>query len=735
MLDIISTDADRLQGRIERITFHNPENGFCVLRVKIANSHDLVTVIGNMLNIASGEHVECVGQWHQDKVYGRQFKAQHLKTIQPTTSEEIEIYLASGCISGVGPSLAKLLVKSFGEEVFNVLENDPTQLLKLPGIGKRKYKKIIASFNEQKSMREIMLFLQTHGIGATRAAQIYKYYGNQAIIKISENPYQLANDLPGIGFKTVDAIAAKLGIDASSMERACAGVRYVLQELCQHGDCATPYTNLLNKTVELLGIDENIIIKALTQEMEAKKIISENINDTHCVFPAVLHNIETQVAKRLLRLQTGKLPWQDLNINACIPRIEKQSGITLAASQLEAIHTLLAHKLAIVTGGPGVGKTTIVNTILKLLQTKALNVALCAPTGRAAKRLSEITGVGAKTIHRLLQFSPDTYSFNFDQDNPLKMDVIIIDEASMIDIYLLHHLLKALPLHAAVYFIGDVDQLPSVGPGAILMDMITAGVIPTLRLTEIFRQANDSRIITNAHRINKGEMPLANESESSDFYTIYTDSAFQIKTQLLEIVATRIPKYLNCNPLTDIQVLTPMHRGELGSVNLNNELQRHLNAHTETKVIRSETTYLLGDRVIQTVNNYNKEVFNGDIGFITHINTRDQLVKVTFDHRTVEYTFGELNELNLAYAISIHKSQGSEFPVVVIPVTMQHHVLLARNLLYTAVTRGKEMVILIGEKRAIGMAINNNNENKRLTNLAQRLATPNADFSHSAKLI
>jgi exodeoxyribonuclease V alpha subunit len=524
-----------------------------------------------------------------------------------------------------------------------------------------------------------------------------------------------------MGVEIDDELALRSERATDSMEKARKGVHHVLQEHCLRGHCAIEYQHFIETSMSWLQMPAALIKEVVDKEIADQKLVLDHIDQVPCVYPLNLHQAESASATYLLHLLKGKRPWGKMEASKAIQKLEKQTGLQLAASQKQAILSVLKHKLAILTGGPGVGKTTIVNSIVKMIQAKRLSAALCAPTGRAAKRLTEATGIKAKTIHRLLGFHSEKRAFKHDESNPLPLDVLVIDEASMIDIVLLHHLLKAIPSHAAVLFVGDIDQLPSVGAGAVLMDMIRSDVIPTIRLTEIFRQAADSKIIVNAHRINQGECPLPNEAIKSDFYTIYTETPADMLQQLITLVSERLPAYLDCDPMTDIQVLTPMNRGALGSVALNIALQEKLNGHAEPKVMRYGLTFAPGDKVIQTVNNYAKDVFNGDIGFIVQINLEKSLVKVSFDYRIVDYAFDELDELSLAYAVSIHKSQGSEFPVVVMLLSVQHYRLLARNLLYTGVTRGKRLVVLIAERKALSMAVKNNRENKRLTKLSQRL--------------
>ena len=683
------TPIERLTGSVERVTFHSEESGFCVLRVKVKGHLELVTVIGSAASITPGEYIECIGVWTNDRTHGMQFKSSQLKVVPPTTLEGIEKYLGSGMVRGIGPHYAKILVKAFKENVFTVIENEPESLLKLPGIGKKRVEKITSAWSEQKAIREIMVFLQSHGVGTGRAVRIYKTYGDEAIIKVSENPYRLALDIHGIGFKTADLIAGKLGIASDSLIRAQAGVRHVLQELSGDGHCAAPWETLVEESVKLLEIPVVILEQAILEEITLENLVQEDIGGRPCLFLTPLQRAEVGTAASIERILEGSTPWGTIDVSKAIPWVAEKTGLTLSASQQEAVHLALTSKAVVITGGPGVGKTTLVNSILLIIQAKHLRVTLCAPTGRAAKRLSESTGLEAKTIHRLLEFDPKSYGFKRGKDNPLDTDLLVIDESSMVDIVLMNKLLSAVPSRAALMIVGDVDQLPSVGPGAVLADIIDSGVVPTVRLTEIFRQAASSRIIVNAHRINKGEMPLKAEgTELSDFYFIPAETPEDIYAKLVQVVTERIPKRFGLHPVKDVQILTPMNRGGLGARSLNAELQKVLNEKSEPKISRFGTTFAPGDKVIQTVNNYDKEVFNGDIGHIESIDVEEGLLTVKYDDRLVEYEFGELDEVQLAYATSIHKSQGSEYPAVVIPLAMQHYTLLERNLIYTAVTRG-----------------------------------------------
>ncbi len=715
-----------LQGIVERVTFYSEESGFCVLRVKAKKHRDLITVVGASVSVSAGETVECFGTWSYHKKHGLQFKAERLSAIPPIELEGMTRYLASGMIKGIGPHFAKRLILAFGDKVFDVIEDQPHQLLSVEGIGEKRQEQIVLAWKEQKAVRQIMVFLHSYGVSTTRAVRIYKAYGDAAIERVRENPYCLAQDIRGIGFKTADELALKLGIPRDSVQRARAGVGHALMELCEHGHCAAEREALIKASVELLDVPELLIEQAIGLEIAAQRLIPEVVNtsegDKECLFTVPFYRAELGVVDKLSVLAKGEIPWGNIDVEKAIPWVETKTGLHLSDSQHHAVATVLKNKISIITGGPGVGKTTIVNSVIKIIRAKTLKVALCAPTGRAAKRLSETTHLQAKTIHRLLQFNPSNYAFVYDDKQPLPFDVIIVDESSMMDILLFHNLLKAISVDAAVIFVGDVDQLPSVGSGLVLADLIRSAVIPTVRLTEIFRQAATSQIITNAHRINQGYMPLLETQNETDFYAIYRDEPEQVYETLLEVVTTRIPKKWGFDPSHDIQVLTPMNRGSLGNTSLNIALQSRINPNSHPTVSRFGTTFAVKDKVIQLVNNYDKEVFNGDIGFIQKIDLEESYMQISFDTRSVRYDFDELDEIRLAYAITIHKSQGSEFPVVVIPLVSQHYMLLARNLLYTAVTRGKKRVILIGQKKAVYMAVQNNREAKRLTKLTERLS-------------
>ena len=595
------TPSEHLSGSVDRVTFHSEESGFCVLRVKVKGRRELVTVIGSAASITPGEYIDCMGIWQNDKTHGLQFKAHHLKVVPPTTLEGIEKYLGSGMVKGIGPHFAKVLVKAFREQVFDIIETEPERLKTLPGIGPKRIAKITSAWSEQKAIREIMVFLQSHGVGTGRAVRIYKTYGDDSIVKVSENPYRLALDIHGIGFKTADTIAQKIGIAPDSLIRAQAGVRHVLQEFSGEGHCAAYRDTLLQESVKLLQIDEPILEQAIVAEIEAENLVQETIDGKPVLFLTPLQRAEQGIASSIKRLLDGYPPWSGIQADKAIPWVAQKTGLELSPSQQQAVKLALTSKVLVITGGPGVGKTTLVNSILLILRAKALNVTLCAPTGRAAKRLSESTGLEAKTIHRLLEFDPKTFSFKRTKDNPLETELLVIDESSMVDVTLMNRLLAAVPDRAGLLIVGDVDQLPSVGPGSVLADIIDSGFVPTVRLTEIFRQAATSRIITNAHRINKGEKPLnAEGTELSDFYFIPGDTPEDIHAKLMQVVTERIPKRFNLDPIKEIQVLTPMNRGGLGSHSLNSELQAKLNGQAEPRITRFGVTFSPGDKVIQT---------------------------------------------------------------------------------------------------------------------------------------
>jgi exodeoxyribonuclease V alpha subunit len=711
-----------LSGTIERITYHNTDNGFCVLRVKIKGHKDLVTVTGSVPSVSVGEYIKCSGIWHNDRNHGKQFKADFLKSLPPDTLEGIERYLGSGLIKGIGAHFAKRLVSAFGDKVFEVIENKPDLLSTVDGIGKIRAQSICANWQDQKIIREIMVFLQSHGVGTTRATRIYKTYGEKAIEIVSQNPYQLAKDIRGIGFISADTIAGNLGIAKNSLVRARAGIAHVLLEATSDGHCGLPKEILIQSSQKLLEIEKDLIELAIVEEIKLKSLVADTLNNIETIFLTSYYVYEKNIAKILLNLAKSPVLWNQTDTTEILPIVEEQLNIKLAKSQKLAISKALESKLMVITGGPGTGKTTLVNALLKTLAAKKLNIKLCAPTGRAAKRLSESTGLEATTIHRLLEIDPAYGSFKRNEESPLLCDYLVIDETSMVDVPLFYSLLKAIPLHSALVLVGDVDQLPSVGAGQVLKDIISSRVISTVQLTEIFRQAATSKIITNAHSVNQGMLPnLQPPKEESDFYFIEAEHGDDIINKIITMIKDRIPKRFNLNPVHDIQLLCPMQRGGAGARSLNVELQKVLNPNYSNGITKFGQIFAAGDKIMQTENNYDKETYNGDIGIIRSINEQDQEITINFYNRDVIYDYTDLDQITLAYATTIHKSQGSEYPAVIIPLTMQSYMMLKRNLIYTAITRGKKLVVIIGRKKALAMAIKNNTSSDRYSKLYEWL--------------
>jgi exodeoxyribonuclease V alpha subunit len=715
---------EALAGLVERVTYHNTENGFCVLRAKARGHRDVVTVVGHSATIAAGEWITASGEWVNDRTHGQQFKARFLRTSPPTSADGIEKYLSSGMIRGVGPVYAKKLVGAFGEKVFDVIEATPDRLREVDGIGPVRAASILAAWAEQKAVREIMVFLHSHGVGTARAVRIFKTYGADAIQVMTENPYRLARDIRGIGFKTADAIATKLGIEKTAMVRVRAGISYALTEAMDEGHCGLPTDELVPLAEKLLEVPEALVCTALNLELAEGTVIAGRVGETPCVFLAGLHRAERTIAERLTRLANGTLPWPWIDPDKALPWVERRIGLTLAESQVAAIQLALMSKVMVMTGGPGVGKTTIVRAILGILAAKGVRLLLCAPTGRAAKRMSEATGFEAKTIHRLLEIDPSGGGFKRGDDNPLDCDLLVVDEASMVDVMLMQALMRAVPDRAALLIVGDIDQLPSVGPGQVLADVIASGAVPVVRLSEVFRQAAQSRIITSAHRINQGSIPdLSPPGPDSDFYFVRADDPETAVGRIIELVKARIPKRFGLDPVRDIQILCPMNRGGVGARSLNIELQAALNPAGDRKVERFGWTFAPGDKVMQIENDYDRDVYNGDIGKVDDVDPADGELTATFDGRAVTYGFGELDMLVPAYAATIHKSQGSEYPAVVIPVMTQHYAMLQRNLLYTGVTRGRKLVVLVGQKKAIAIAVRNVSGRRRWSKLSEWLVT------------
>ncbi len=740
-----------LEGVLERVTFVNEENGWGVFRVAVAGAKEPVTVVGNLIGVQPGETLRMTGHWTVSRQYGEQFDVSAYESVRPSTVAGIERYLGSGLVRGVGRVFAKRLVDAFGEETLDVIENAPHRLAGVEGIGKKRVERIVRAWQEQREIRSVMLFLQTHGVSPAFAVKVFKRYGSDAVRVVSDDPYRLARDIYGIGFKTADRIAQSMGVPTDSPRRAEAGLLYVLSEASDEGHVFLPKDLLLEKAGGYLGIRREILDAAVLSLAAAGDIsiegrpdctgLSEDgrqrvldlgekapvygdkapLNERVPVYLRPLHIAETGIASRLRALLRSPMAERKpIQVEKAIEWFEARQGIELAEAQKEAIRRAVSSKVLVITGGPGTGKTTLVNGIIRILEKKGVRIRLAAPTGRAAKRMTETTGHEAVTIHRLLEFSPKAMKFERNQERPLETDLLIVDETSMLDTALAYNLLKAVPLSGQVIFVGDVDQLPSVGPGAVLSDLISSGVIPVVRLNTIFRQAKKSLIVVNAHRINEGEFPAEGEKTPRDFYFISKETPEECLEAIRKLVRTRLPRAFGFDQFRDIQVLTPMRRGLLGGQNLNAELQALLNPDgrglfSGSRILRE------GDKVMQLCNNYDLDVFNGDLGRVVSVSEQERTLAVDYDGRTVVYEAADIDELSLAYATTIHKSQGSEYPCVVIPIHTQHFMMLQRNLLYTAVTRARKMVVLVGSKKAVGIAVRTTGQNARFTLLGQRL--------------
>ncbi|MGQ9636878.1 MAG: SF1B family DNA helicase RecD2 [Thermodesulfobacteriota bacterium] len=714
-----------IYGYIERITYFDEESGFVVAKLQEKGKRGFTTVVGKIPGITPGESLKLTGQWVYNRKFGEQFQVENYEIILPATIQGIERYLGSGLIKGIGPIMAERIVRTFGLNTLNIIEKSPDRLAEVDGIGPKRIEMITRAWEEQKEIKEIMIFLQGHGVSVAYSAKIFKQYGNRAIEILREDPYRLARDIHGIGFLTADRIAQNLGVDPNSIARAKAGVIYVLQSLVEEGHVYYPEKELMRKAREILEVDQEVIERAILELSREKEIFIEELQDpgNRAIYLFPFYLTEKGIAQRLKILNHTPSPIRPISPEKAIEWVERRLKIELAEKQKEAILLAAQSKVLIITGGPGTGKTTIITAILRIFQQLRLKVLLAAPTGRAAKRMSEATKEEAKTIHRLLEFSPQKGGFKRDENHPLEADGVIIDEASMMDILLMYHLLKAIPPKAHLILVGDVNQLPSVGPGNVLKDIIDSGAFRILRLTEIFRQAQESLIVVNAHRVNQGLFPIfkkEEKKESQDFYFIEEEDPEKIQDKILSLCSERIPKRFGFHPVKDIQVITPMHKGLLGVSQLNLELQKRLNPQPQA-LTHGSRVFRLGDKVMQISNNYEKEVFNGDIGWISKINPEEKEVFIDFDGRLIPYDSSELDEVVLAYAISVHKSQGSEYPSVILPLTTQHYVLLQRNLIYTAITRAKKLVVLIGTKRALAIAIKNNKPQLRYTRLSERL--------------
>ncbi|MCL4558600.1 MAG: ATP-dependent RecD-like DNA helicase [Deltaproteobacteria bacterium] len=714
-----------IKGTVERVTYYNAENNYTIAKLKVSGRHDLVTAAGTLFSVSAGEVLKLKGYWEYHPKFGEQFKVMFCESVVPATVTGIERYLGSGLVKGIGPATAKRIVSKFGIDTLNIIETDIRRLTEVAGIGDKRIEMIGKAWEDQKGIREVMVFLQGYGVSPAYGVKIYKQYGKDAIKVIKENPYRLASDVFGIGFLTADKISEKMGIAKDSQMRAEAGILYVLYQLSDNGHVYYPYESLVDECVKILDTGKEPIISALGKIATDKKIVIEDLNgeSDRAVYLAKFHVSEVSIARRLTALMQFPKKLKPFNIDKAIEWIQGQLKIRLAEGQEQAVKEAIKNKVMVVTGGPGTGKTTLINSIIRIYNRLGQEVVLAAPTGRAAKRMSEATGSEAKTIHRLLEFSPKDSKFKRDDQNPLEADLVVIDEASMVDTVLMHHFLKAVPKNATLILVGDVDQLPSVGAGNVLKDIIDSGCIPTVRLTEIFRQAKESLIVVNAHKVNHGQMLTFEHSEDQpqDFYLFKIEEPEKVLEKIIELCREKIPGKFGYRPVEDIQVITPMHKGIVGTTNLNAELQKHLNS-SKDEIVRGGKVLKVRDKVMQIRNDYDKDVFNGDIGLVKKIDREEQKVVVDYDGRLVSYEYSELDEIVLAYAISVHKAQGSEYPVVVMPVLIQHYMLLQRNLLYTGITRGKKLVVLVGTKKAIAIAIRNNKPQKRYTYLQNRLS-------------
>ena len=716
-----------IYGFLERITYYNEENDFVVGKLQESGKRELTTIVGNMTAINPGESLKLIGRWVHNKKFGEQFQVETYEVTVPATVHGIRKYLGSGLIKGIGPIMAERIVKKFTLDTLEVIEKTPEKLSKVEGIGPKRIAMITKAWEEQKEIKEIMIFLQGHGVSAGYSAKIYKQYRDRSIEVVKDNPYRLAQDIYGIGFITADKIAQNLGIDRNSLIRSKAGLIYVLNQLAEDGHVYYPEANLVRKAKEILDVDEEIIIQATSGLSKEREIFLEDLDpegNHRAVYLAPFYVAETGIAQSLIDLKDSPSNIRPIHPEKAIEWVQEKLNIELAQKQKEAVLLAATSKVLIITGGPGTGKTTIINAILRIFQQLKLRILLAAPTGRAAKRMNEATGWEAKTIHRLLEFSPHKGGFKKDQDDPLEADVVIIDETSMVDTLLMYHLLKAIPPQAHLILVGDIDQLPSVGPGNVLRDIIHSNGFTVVRLTEIFRQAQESMIVVNAHKVNQGQFPILKDidkAEKIDFQFIQEEDPEKILETILALCSKKIPTQFRFHPVRDIQVITPMHKGTIGVSNLNIELQKNLNPDS-FGITHGSRILRLGDKVMQIVNNYDKEVFNGDIGWVSRIDQENRELTIDFDGRLVPYDYSDLDEVILAYAISVHKSQGSEYPVVILPVTTQHYMLLQRNLIYTGITRAKKLVVLIGTKKALAIAIRNNKPQQRYTLLSKRLA-------------
>ncbi len=715
--------AEKLHGAVERVTFHSAETGYAVLRVVPRGKRGIVTVVGKLVSVCAGEQIEATGSWVFDPQHGEQFRADEVRLAPPSTVEGIEKYLGSGLVKGIGPKYARKIVEVFGERTLQVIDESPSFLKEVKGIGAARIARIRESWREQRAVRDIMIFLQEHGLGTARAVRIYKTYGDQAVSIVRANPYRLATDIWGVGFKTADELGRRLGIDPASPQRARAALRFTLQQLGHEGHVGCPEELVIAATLQgVPDLPENVVRQAVEELRKEGEVVREP-GDPPWLYLKPLFLAELGIARAIHKLQQADHPLPRFDVDEAIRRVEQRMGLELADNQRRALHAATRDKVLVITGGPGTGKTTLVRGILELFSSRGLRCSLCAPTGRAARRLSETTGREARTIHRLLEFDAALGGFKRTDVHPLDLDLLVVDETSMVDVSLMNNLLRAVPPHACVVLVGDVDQLPSVGPGTVLADLIASRVPGVVRLTQIFRQASQSWIVRAAHAIKEGELPgSAPPGGAGDFYFIEADAPGTIIDRLLTVVRERIPRAFGLDPVRDVQVLTPMNRSELGTQALNQRLQQALNPPgAGPRVERFGWSFHVGDKVMQTQNNYTREVFNGDVGRVARIDEAERELVVDFDGREVVYDFGELDEVALCWACTTHKAQGSEYPAVVMPLHTQHFKMLQRNLLYTAVTRGRRLVVLVGSRQALELAVRNVDTARRYSLLERRL--------------
>ncbi|BAZ47282.1 helicase, RecD/TraA family protein (plasmid) [Chondrocystis sp. NIES-4102] len=748
----ITNSLSTLTGVIERITFHSEESGYTVARLNTGNVKQLITVVGSFANIQAGQTLQLQGVWGEHPQYGSQFQVVQYQETKPATLTGIEKYLGSGLIKGVGPVTAKRIVKHFGLDTLDIIENQIHRLSEVPGIAKKRIAMIQSTWSEQKSIKEVMVFLSGHGVSTTYAVKIFKQYGDSAIATVTTNPYQLAIDIFGIGFLTADKIAVNVGVSPWSKFRYKAGVLHVLDKASEDGHCYLPEAKIVPFTKELLTTDEHQAeedaIADILKEMVTEEQLIKELDDEILYYKPTFFYSEQHLAKLLQQKLKAKLDVDSERVKSWINRFTASNQIQLSSQQLQAVETAASEKVMILTGGPGTGKTFTVRTIVTLWKAMGKKIACAAPTGRAAKRLSEMTGIEAKTLHRLLEFDPSSMGFKRDLDNQLNYSAIVVDESSMVDLFMAHSLLKATPKDCLLLMVGDIDQLPSVGPGNVLKDLIASEQIPVVRLTQVFRQAAQSAIIRTAHQINNGQIPklepvsmkatrtshgappVGAPVSSSDclWHSGGTEAEHGVQT-ICELIEHYIPK-AGFNPATDVQVLCPMTRGVVGTRNLNKVLQQLINPASEDKdeLIRGDSILRTGDRVMQLKNDYNKEVFNGDLGIVRAIDRMEKEVTIDFDGRDVVYDYADLNEITLAWATSIHKSQGSEYPVVILPLYTQHYIMLSRNLFYTALTRAKKLALIVGSEKAIAIAVKQVKQQQRYTRLKERLEVKDVVF-------